>query len=241
MKNSKITVKILIVFLFVSLLIIIAAVLSGRAAIKNYPVRGVDVSSYQGRIDWKVLAQNDIDFAFIKATEGSSHVDKTYKKNIEGAKETDIEISAYHFLSFESNGEAQAENFIATVDKQDITLPPVIDIELYGKYNNAPLDEKSVRTILDAMIQRIHQEYGKKPIIYTNHRTYSLYISGRYPDCDIWICDVAKKPTLPDGRKWTFWQYSHTEKLSGYKGEEKHIDMNVFYGTEEEFISYIKR
>ena len=241
MKNSKITIKILIVFLFASLLIIIASVLSGRASIKNYPVRGVDVSSYQGEIDWEELASNDIDFAFIKATEGSSHIDKTYKENIEGAKETDLEIGAYHFLSFESNGEAQAENFISTVKKSDITLPPVIDIELYGKYNDVPLDEKSVRAILDPMIKRFCDEYGENPVIYTNHRTYSLYISGRYPECDIWICDIAKKPSLSDGRKWIFWQYSHTESLSGYRGEEKHIDMNVFYGTKEEFKAYIER
>ncbi len=241
MKNSKITVKILIVFLFVSLLIIIASVLSGRASIKNYSVRGVDVSSYQGEIDWKKLSENDIDFAFVKATEGSSHVDKTYKKNITGAKETELELGAYHFLSFESNGEAQAENFISTVKKSDITLPPVIDIELYGKYNVSPLDEKSVRAILDPMVERLGSAYGSPPIIYTNHRTYSLYISGRYPECDVWICDIAKKPSLSDGRKWTFWQYSHTERLNGYKGKEKHIDMNVFYGTKEEFEAYIKK
>ena len=59
---------------------------NGRILLNNpsktrYPVRGVDVSHYQGEIDWKVLGRQDIDFAYIKATEGSSHVDEKFSQN----------------------------------------------------------------------------------------------------------------------------------------------------------------
>ena len=71
---------------------------------ERYPVRGVDVSSYQGEIDWPALSQQGLDFAFIKATEGSSDVDARFARNWEQAQKTDQRIGAYHFFSFDSAG-----------------------------------------------------------------------------------------------------------------------------------------
>ena len=73
-----------------------------------------------------------------------------------------------------------------------------------------------------------------------NQKSYKLYISGSFQDCDIWIRDVISKPKLSDNREWTFWQYTNRERLEGYQGDEKYIDMNVFYGTNEEFDNYMK-
>ncbi len=240
MSKLKIVTKSLAILLLASLLIYRAVVLVSRHALESYEVRGVDVSSYQGEIDWETLSQSEIDFAFIKATEGSSYKDRFFEKNIEGIAETELAAGAYHFLSFESDGAAQAENFIDSVKREDITLPPVIDLELYGEYANTPPSSPKVRRILDEMITRLYVEYGEYPIIYTNRRAYTLYVSGEYKNCDIWICDIVKKPTLPDGREWTFWQYSHTEQLPGYDGEEKYIDMNVFNGSRALFERYKK-
>ena len=110
---------------------------------KEYPVRGVDVSAYQGEIDWDVLEKQEIDFAFVKATEGSSFVDRRFIQNYEEARKTDLRIGAYHFFSFDSSGKTQAENFIKNVPVDDEMLPPVVDFEFYGdkeknKYNNPP-------------------------------------------------------------------------------------------------------
>lgn len=211
-----------------------------RRAREEYPVRGVDVSSYQGYIDWSEIEDSDIDFAFIKATEGSSYHDKMFSDNIENIQHTDIAAGAYHFMSFESEGKSQAENFISVVEPEKIVLPPVIDLELYGEYNDKPPSTSHVRQILDELIEELYEAYGKMPIIYTNRRAYSLYVSGEYEECDIWICDLVKKPALPDGKEWTFWQYSHTGKLPGYDGEEEHIDLNVFAGSRADFRKYIK-
>ena len=206
---------------------------------KEFNVRGVDVSSYQGKIDWEVLAENDISFAFIKATEGSSYIDRRFDKNIEGIRKTDLAVGAYHFMSFDSDGKSQAENFMSKVKPDMIDLPPVIDLEFYGKYADNPPDFTKVEEILGTIIDEFTERYGRKPIIYTNWHTYLLYVVGVFDDCDIWLCDITKEPELYGGIDWKFWQYSHTEKLSGYSGGEKHIDMNVFCGTEKEFREYI--
>ncbi len=240
MKKFKIVIQILLVFLLSAFFAYNAAVKLGEGALSDLTVRGVDVSSYQGEIDWKTLEKEDISFAFIKATEGSSYKDRFFEKNIKNIAKTRIYAGAYHFMSFESDGKAQAENFISSVDKKDIDLPPVIDVELYGKYDDKPPSAAKVRKIIDDMVEELYAEYGRYPIIYTNRRTYVLYIAGEYKNCDIWICDLVKKPTLPDEREWKFWQYSHTETLPGYTGGEEHIDMNVFNGSKKEFREYIK-
>ncbi len=207
---------------------------------KKYPVRGVDVSHYQGDIDWDVLSSQDISFAFIKATEGSRYVDDRFACNLENARKTDLAVGAYHFFSYDSPGETQAENFISTVEPFDGMLPPVIDLEFYGdKYKNPP-DKSEVKPNLDALISALEKHYGLKPIIYVTEKSYELYISGGYEQYDIWIRNVVTKPKLSDSREWTFWQYTNRDTLKGYSGEEKYIDVNVFSGSEDEFRDYPK-
>lgn len=205
----------------------------------RYPVRGVDVSAYQGLIDWEVLASQDISFAFMKATEGSSFTDKYFEKNYEQAQKTDLRIGAYHFFSYDSPGATQAEHFINTVEKCETMLPPVIDLEFYGNYTNHPPDQAVVRKELNNMISILKEHYHMDPIIYATQKSYSLYLEGAYDNCDIWIRNVFTTPLL-SGRKWTFWQYTDKARLDGYLGDEKYIDMNVFNGTKEEFAAYAK-
>lgn len=240
MKKLKIVIQVLLAFLLVAFLVYRVAVSLKENTVSELPVRGVDVSSYQGEIDWETIEEQDISFAFIKATEGSSYKDRYFERNIKSIAETDIVAGAYHFMSFESSGKTQAENFISSVDKEKIALPPVIDVELYGEYHAKPPQAEEVREILDDMVAALYEEYGRYPIIYTTRRAYLLYVSGAYEECDIWISDITKKPSLPDEREWTFWQYSHTEKLAGYEGDEEYIDMNVFCGSMKEFRKYIR-
>ncbi len=110
----------------------------------QYPVRGVDVSSYQGEIDWEVLSRQQIAFAFIKATEGSAFVDAHFAKNYENALQTGLRAGAYHFFSFDSPGETQAEHFMSQAPKTEGALPPVVDFEFYaGKEQNRPNAEEA--------------------------------------------------------------------------------------------------
>ena len=204
------------------------------------PVRGVDLSSYQGDVDWEVLSKQDISFAFIKATEGSSYIDPKYKENIENALKTNLRVGVYHFFSFESSGAQQAEHFIDTVAITENMLPPVVDIEYYADYKSNPPDKESVQKNLKELLEKLESRYGMKPIIYATQSSFKRYISGSFSEYDIWIRDVYFTPKLNDNREWTFWQYSDKEKLDGYNGVEKYIDMNVFNGSLEEFRKYGK-
>lgn len=200
----------------------------------GHSTRGVDVSVYQGAIDWTVLSSEDIDFAIIKATEGSGAQDSRFARNWSGALETDLLVGAYHFMSFESEGATQAQNVIDTVPDDAGSLPVTVDLEFYGDFFDNPPSVAHVRSILDPLLDTLENHYGEAPIIYATPDAYDRYVRGSYPDNPIWIRSVAIPPRLSDGRDWTIWQYSHRDRLRGYNGDEHYIDMNVFAGTLDE-------
>jgi len=249
-KNRTINKKVKIIgavvlaglFLAISFMLLVynGVILLNNPSEQTYPVRGVDVARYQGEIDWEILAGENIDFAFIKATEGSSHVDETFYTNFESALKTNLKVGAYHFFSYDSEGKTQAENFIKTVSKVKGLLPPVVDIEFYGdKEENLP-EVESTKEELTILLGELEQHYGKKPIIYATEKSYDLYIANDFEEYDIWIRGVYQKPILSDGRDWTYWQYTNRETLEGYEGVEKFIDMNVFYSSRDVWNDYIK-
>jgi len=202
-----------------------------------YAVRGVDVSSYQGVIDWTSLAEQGISFAFIKSTEGSSLVDSQFEYNWQAAQQADLRVGAYHFFSFDSPGETQAANFIRTVPVTDGMLPPVVDLEYYGEHIQNPPSAEHTRALLDELLALLESHYGMSPLIYVNESTYRQILAGNYQKNDIWIRNTHIPPRLSDGRAWTFWQYSSRGRLEGYGGEY-HIDLNVFNGSPAQFARY---
>ncbi len=209
---------------------------SSEADPEEWEVFGVDVSTYQGEVDWAVLAGQGVDFAFIKATEGSSLRDVRFAENWTGALAAGVRPGAYHFFSYDSSGEGQAENFIATVPKTEGALPPVVDIEFYGSYLEEPASRETARAILDPLLERLEDYYGVKPILYCTYRSYQLYLSGgMYRDYPLWISSPSVAPLLHD---WTFWQYSHSARLEGYDGHQDRIDLNVFRGTRAQFDAF---
>ncbi len=160
---------------------------------ERFPVMGVDVSHYQGGIDWQELERQNVSFAFIKATEGSGHIDEFARRNLESTAETNIKISACHFFSFDSSGETQAENYISVVGKDDINMPPVVDIEYYGdKFANNP-DGEELEKILTPLMTRLENYYGVKPIIYTTLAMYNKY-KEYFSDYPLWIRSVYCEP-----------------------------------------------
>ena len=234
----------MILFIVIGLLFVVYLWLQGMfipndGRAEQYPIKGVDVSSYQGKIDWPIL-QKELQFAFIKATEGSGFVDPYFKENWNEANETKLRVGAYHFFSFDSSGATQADNFIKAVPVKNTSLPPVIDVEFYADKEKNPPDPANVKKELQAMIGKLKAHYGKNVILYTTVEAYELYIKNDFEQCDIWIRDVFSKPNLPDQREWTFWQYTDRETLEGYLGEEKFIDVNVFHGSKREFELYGK-
>lgn len=248
MKSRKIPPRALWGLLAFALLALLAA---GRLALaasglwhfaspgKELPVWGVDVSEYQGRVDWPALQDQGVRFAFIRATEGSGWQDAQFAANWQEARQAGIPAGAYHFFSFDSAADTQADNFLAALDGQFGQLPPVVDIELYGDYKKSPPAAETVLPQLEKLLERLEQADGRKPILYTTRAAYRLYLADKLPEYQVWVRDILQKPRLEDGRDWLFWQYTGRGRLEGYAGEEKFIDLNVFAGSEADWQQYL--
>lgn len=236
-RNGTIAAFVVLVLLFggcaYGYLVYRGYVLLNNPSHSRYPVRGVDVSHYQEEIDWPVLAGEGITFAYIKATEGSSHVDDRFAGNWESAGKTGLDVGAYHFFSFDSPGMAQAEHYIGQVGTREGMLPPVVDVEYYGDKKVNPPPEEPVRAELQGMLDRLEEQYGVMPVVYSTEEVWEKYLKGYFDQYPLWIRNVFTRPV--SSADWTLWQYTNRGRLKGYTGAEEFIDINVFRGDEAEW------
>jgi lysozyme len=200
----------------------------GAVQLKNpdraaFPVRGIDVSRFQGDIDWDTVRSAGIGFAYIKATEGGDLVDPKFRQNWEGAARAGVPRGAYHFFTFCRSGADQAANFLNTVPAEAGALPPAIDIEFGGNCSRRP-DRDSLRKELDVFITAAAGRYGKVPVLYVKYDSYEAFIQGGYSDHPVWIQDIFFEPKLPDGRPVSIWQYSVRGHIPGIEG---YVDLNA--------------
>ena len=123
---------IIIAAVLLSLCVLLVIIMGNQLFISGNSVIGVDISHYQGKVDFKKMEKQDIKFVFIKATEGAKYKDKMFEKNYQDAQKNEMCVGAYHFFSTKSGGKEQADNFIKTVGDLKGKLPPVVDVEVYG-------------------------------------------------------------------------------------------------------------
>ena len=198
----------------------------------KYSVKGLDVSHYQGEIDWnKVRETKEYAFAYIKATEGHDFVDDKFQTNWEGAKKNSLSVGAYHFFSMRSSGHDQAQEYIRTVPRNEGTLPPALDIEINMRH-----DPVKARAEISIILRELENHFGKKPIIYVTYESYNAFIKNSFSEYPIWIRDIIKYPNLGN-RDWLIWQYNNRGLVPGIKG---HVDINVFNGDEDEYEDWLQ-
>ncbi|MBS3647474.1 glycosyl hydrolase [Pseudaminobacter sp. 19-2017] len=210
----------------------------GKYKPQNYPVHGVDVSRWQGDIDWVTLRSQGANFAYIKATDGGDHLDPMFKKNWRGAHEAGLKRGAYHFFYWCRTAGEQADWFIRNVPRVEGALPPVIDVEYNGESNcRFKLSPARVREKMRVFLDKLEAHYGQRPIIYTAPDFYKDNLEGHFLNHPFWLRAVAQHPSkVYPGRNWVLWQYSGSGLSHGVKGK---IDLNVFYGTEKQWRTWI--
>ena len=195
----------------------------------GYKVHGIDISHYQGNINWKMLEQTrqgqfPIQFIFMKATEGGDYPDKRFVANFDSAKAHDFIRGAYHFYNPKTDADKQADFFINTVKLEPGDLPPVLDIEKKSK------DVKKLQADLKHWLRRIEDHYGVKPIIYASYKFKTKYLNdsvfNSYP---YWIAHYYVDSVQYKG-DWKFWQHTDVGTLPGI---EEQVDLNIFNGGME--------
>ena len=196
---------------------------------EGYEIHGIDISHYQGKIDWEQLKNAMIKgcpvrFVIIKSTEGSSQLDENFHENFNQVRDFGFIRGVYHFWSNKSTAREQAYYFLDQVHLTDGDLPPVLDIE------HKPAD-KSVEDFQRDVLTWLHiveDKYHVKPIIYTYYKFKEQYLSAPvFEDYPYWIAHYYVDKVQYKG-KWKFWQHTDVGKLPGIKG---YVDFNIYNGS----------
>lgn len=188
--------------------------------------KGIDVSKYQGTIDWKKVAADGVEYAFIRVgcrgygSSGTLIKDETFHQNVKGALAQGIKVGAYFFSQAITVEEAleEAELVIKELGDYDITYPVAIDIERIenDKARQDALTKEKRTEICIAFCERI-KEAGFTPMVYGDTETFAELLDvEQLEGYDFWICETEGQMTFP--YEFAIWQYSHAGSVSGIKG-----------------------
>ena len=195
--------------------------------------KGIYVSKYQESINWKKVADDEVEYAFIRLgirgyTEGEILVDDTFQENMEGALDNDIDVGVYFFTQATSEAEAEEEAafVIDSIEGYDVSYPVVIDIESVSnrkaRTNDLTKEERTKYCI--TFCEKI-KEAGYTPMIYGNLKTFMLMLDmEQLEDYDKWFAYYDEQMYFP--YEFKIWQYTNTGKVSGIDGE---VDLNISF------------
>lgn len=194
---------------------------------KKYTIHGIDVSYYQGKINWQKVKDMEDDgvkvkFAFIKATEGLLQVDPYFQRNWREAPKVGIICGAYHFFRPKRDGKTQAKFFLQVVNIEKGDLPPVVDIESLDGVSPVKM-----RAELADFLNYVEVKTKVRPIIYSGLKFYEDYLEEHFEEYPLWIAHYYQPKLRMDKSRWKFWQHSDKAKINGIGHV---VDFNAFNG-----------
>lgn len=195
----------------------------------NTFLKGIDVSHFQGNIDWPTVAQQGIAFAYAKGSEGSSVTDALFSANYDAMRAAGIARGAYHFLHADVDAGAQARHFLSVLGPmQPGDLPPMLDVETACGMQCAAIDSNAL-----AWLTEVQQALGCTPLIYSSLAFWNSNLAACAALCayPLWIAEYnnAAAPVLPHGVSgYAIWQHSQSGKVAGIAGA---VDLDLFNGS----------
>jgi lysozyme len=198
-------------------------------------LHGIDVSRWQGEIDWERVKAAGISFAFIRVSDGMAVVDERFERNWAASRRVGVQRGAYQYFRASTDGRKQAEIFVRAVKRNGRTdLPLVADVE-----TDDGQPPEVLRKQLKRWLKHVEKRMHHRPYIYMSpsmgqvlgrhFRRYQLWLAHYETDC----------PRVPDGwRRWIFWQHSNKGRVDGISGD---VDLDQFAGSARALKRLVKR
>lgn len=187
---------------------------------ENFKSHGIDISRYQGDIDWKLFFEKSdsiISFVYCKATEGVSHVDAKFTTNRDALRKHNKAFGVYHFFVPSLNAESQANHFLKNYSPRANELPPVLDVE-----TESVSDAKLIKG-MKVWLELVESKTGKRPIIYTSYHFYSTKFKKEFKNYQFWIANYSRRNDRMTDKRIIHWQYSDKGGIPGIVGP---VDLN---------------
>jgi lysozyme len=178
------------------------------------PLSGIDVSHFQGDVDWAAVAAAGVRFAFMKATEGLADIDPRFARNWEHSRAAGLLRGAYHFLHPNLDAKQQAAHFLSVVTLDRDALPPALDVEVTNG-----VDPAALAACIETWLGVVEAALGCKPVIYTDPSFWRDNVGVDLSSYPLWLACYAPQPEVPaNWQSWTFWQHSQSGGVAGVAG-----------------------
>ncbi|MAA56909.1 MAG: hypothetical protein CL855_00295 [Cryomorphaceae bacterium] len=210
-------------------------------------ILGIDVSNWQGNIDWEQVKADGYTFAWAKSTEGMTYTDPMFLTNMENGLDANVVMGAYHFARPDNNTpQEDAANFlnIASAYIGNGFLPPVLDLENPYSGGQAVLltdmfTSEELSNWAQAWMTEVETQTGISPFIYINGN-YANYLNSSLTEYSLWFAQPDENLSPPvnigNWEDWKFKQYSWWGDILGIQGD---VDLNIFNGTLQDFNTII--
>jgi lysozyme len=204
---------------------------SPRTCATGTTIRGIDVSYHQGAIDWNLVKNDGVDFAFIRVSDGAGFHDPKFETNWTDSQAAGVIRGAYQFFRPAQDIDEQAQLMITSLTAfSPGDLPPVLDVEVTGD-----LPAETIAARARDWVDKVHRATGTNPIIYTGKYFWRDEVGSppEFSPHPLWIAQYTKLcPTLPmPWTSWTFWQQTDKGTVAGISGA---VDGDQFNGTLDE-------
>lgn len=202
-------------------------------------VEGVDISAWQGDVDWKAVAGDGMKFGIVRVSDGLNYPDAYFQANWKATKEAGLIRGVYQFFRPTQDPIAQADLLLDALDAagglSDTDLPPVLDLE-----DDDGVDPAAYQAGAKQWLDYVESKTGRRPIVYSA-LFFSEFIGDAFLDYPLWVANYKSSfdgcPSVPDGfTEWKIWQWTDSNKVSGVDGG---VDSNVFDGTLDELKAFI--
>jgi len=206
---------------------------------KGTTTKGIDVSHWDGTIDWASVKGAGVEFAFMKASEGTTFVDPMFATNWSGAAASGVVRGAYHFFRPADDPIAQADFFVQTAGvPQPGDLPPTIDLEVTDNLDGATVAQAALK-----FLQRVAQKTQRTPIVYlsTSFFTGTLNNPSGFDAYTLWIANWQTQcPDVPDPPwlDWSVWQSADNGTVNGIAGMSN-VDIDQYNGSLSDLLAFV--
>lgn len=215
---------------FITVLLLLVVMLSSVPVFAFPPSNdrlydGIDVSEWQGRINYAEVAASGIEVVYIRASEGTGYIDPYFRENYEQAKANGLKTGFYHYVTARNTEEAseEANFFVSNIKGTEPDCKLAMDFEVFGN-----LSKEEINEISEVFLETVEELSGKECVIYSDaynaRETFSEELAEKYA---IWVADYFVEEPANNG-KWSFWvgfQYSDRGRINGISGN---VDRDYF-------------
>ena len=216
--------KIITSFLILIILLLFSTYAFALSPSSNVIYRGIDVSEWQGDIDFRKVKEAGIEVVYIRAGQGFSYEDAKFERNYEEAKKNGLKVGVYHYVTARNTDEAklQAKFFVSLISKKQIDCRLAMDFESFGN-----LSREEINKVALEFIKEVEKLSKKEVVIYSNTYNATNIFKKEVAEYPLWVAQYGVSSPQDNGNwnNWIGYQYSSTGRVSGIEGN---VDLDRF-------------